>query len=983
MRSAAFVLFAPVFAFAAHGAAPGIDWIKNQPLRFEPAGARDGAYIAHAPGYVFRAKASENEITWFDSGVNMSVRTTFLHARGSARIEPDGLLASYTNYFIGSSSRAWRTNVENFGALKIRGIYPGIDLIYYGSSGALEYDFILHPGSDPRAIMLKLDGVAPGRIDANGSLIVAAQVRWNVPRIYQEIGGKRVRIDGRFEIDGERRVRFHIGRYDHSHDLVIDPQLGYSSYVGGSDDETARGLATDPQGNVYLAGVTSSSNLPVLAGAFRGNIAGQANAFLAKFTSAGKLVYMTYLGGGQIDAATSLSVDAAGNAYVSGLTTSPDFPVTPGAFQIKYGGSRGGACWQPGDGFVAKLNATGSQLVYSTFLGGKQDDIASAVAVDSAGNAYVTGYTISTDFPTTAGAYQTSFAGAGGQTAKPNCNGMSLANPQPWFVSGDAFVSKLNATGSQLVFSTYLGGALDDFGLAIALDSAQNVYVGGFTLSQNFPTTAGAIRTKFGGSEIQNMFFTMGDGFITKLNKSGASLLFSTYLGGSGDDAVTALAAAPDGSVWATGATSSTDFPITSPAIQSTYAGYTTLPFLVEQLVGDAFATHLSSDGTKLLYSTYLGGSANDMGISIAVDAAGLVYVAGFTDSFNFPLTANAVQRRFGGDGGQAHFFQFGDGFIALIDPVASKLVYSSFFGGSQDDQIWGIALDGSGGVWATGNTLSKDLPVTPGAFQPVNAGAGLDFSDLKGDSLLAHFTGLAPSGPVIAALQNSASSASGIVSPGMVFTLYGSGIGPAALTGASLDANGRLATTQAGVSITFDGNPAPIVYVSNGQVAGVAPYEIAGNTSTQVVVQYNGQNSAPFTVPVASTAPGLFSVDFSGSGRAVAFNQDTSLNSDSNPAPKGSIVTLFGTGEGQTNPSGVDGQIAMPGLLPAPAASCTATVGGIPANVLYCGAVPFVVEGELQLNLQLSPNTPSGDQPVVVTIGSAKSQPSLTIAIQ
>ena len=930
---------------------------------------------------MFRANATKNEITWVDSGIRTTVRTEFTHARRDAKIEPQGLLPSRTNYFLASSADRWRINVQNFGELRVVGLYPEIDLVYRGENGALEYDFVLHPGSDPRAIELKLEGVAPGRVDRNGDFIMAGHLRWKAPHLYQEINGNRIGVNGRFQYGSDRRLHFSVSDYDHSRDLVIDPELSYSSYVGGTDNEAARGIAVDSQGNVYIAGTTCSLDLPVLAGAFQGKNAGPADAFVAKFNSAGKLIYITYLGGAQTDAATSLAVDASGNAYVVGMASSSDFPVTQGAFQSHYAGNSQGACWQAGDGFISKLNPTGSQLIYSTYLGGKRDDLVSAVAVDSAGNAYVTGYTLSTDFPTTPGAYQTSFAGLGGQISKPNCNGMS-AN-EPWFVSGDAFVAKLNPAGSQLVFSTYLGGSLDDFGITIALDASQNVYVGGFTLSQAFPVTPGVVRTKFGGSEFQNQFFTTGDGFISKLSSSGASLLFSTYLGGSGDDVVTSIATAPDGSVWATGATSSTDFPITPQAVQAAYSGYVTLPFLVEQLVGDAFATHLSADGKKILYSTYLGGPSNDMGISIAVDPAGLVYLTGFSDSFNFPLTQNALQRRFGGDGGQAHYFQFGDGFIAVIDPVASKLVYSSFYGGTQDDQLWGIALDGSGGVWATGNTLSTDLPVTSGAFQPRNAGAGTDFYELKGDSLLVHFTGLAPTGPVISALQNSASNASSGVSPGMIFTLYGSLIGPTTLAGASLDASGKLATTQAGVSITFDGVPAPIVYVSSKQGAGVAPYELAGKTSTQVVVQYNGQSSAPVTVPVVASAPGLFSANFTGSGQAVAFNQDNSLNSDSNPASKGSIVTLFGTGEGQTNPPGVDGLIAMPGLLPAPASGCTATVGGIAATVLYCGAVPFVVEGEFQLNLQLSPNTPSGDQPVVVTVGSAQSQPNLTIAVK
>jgi uncharacterized protein (TIGR03437 family) len=966
-------------------ATPHADLISTMPVIFEPADSSPapGRYIAKGLGYHIEIGPRNNTLTWSDSGSKISVRTKFLRTRRDAHLQPLDQLPSHTNYFLGRSPGRWRTNVPNFAQVRVAGLYAGIDLVYHGARGTLEYDFVLHPGADPQTIEFEVGGAETVRIDPSGDLVLHAfgdQVRWNAPQLYQDRDGTRLRVNGGFEVSG-RRVRFRVGEYDRSRPLVIDPALSYSSYLGGSANEVARKIATDSQGNVYLSGSTTSTNF-ALPGAFQTTLGGPADAFVAKFSSAGKLVYLTYLGGAQFEVGTSLAVDNAGNVYVTGMTNSSDFPVTSGAYQVSYRGGGGNACERAGDAFVTKLNPSGSGLVYSTYVGGSRDDFGSAIAIDASGNAYITGYTLSLNFPATQGAFQTSFQGSGGQLSKPICNGVNQAVPQPWFVTGDAFVTKLNSSGSQLIFSTYLGGALDDFALAIALDSSDNVYVGGFTLSQNFPVTSGALDNSFGGSEIQNEFFTSGDGFVSKLNSAGSSLIYSTYLGGSGDDAVTAVAVAADQTAWVTGFTSSLNFPIVEPAVQRTYGGYYTLPFLVEDLVGDGFASHVNQTGTALLYSTYLGGGQNDMGTSIAVDSAGLVYIVGFSDSANFPVTADAIQRAFAGDGGQAPYFQYGDGFVTVIDPVASRLIFSSYFGGSEDDQFWGLALDGAGGLWATGNTLSTNFPVTPNAWQPTFGGYVPTYLP-KGDSLLVHFTNLAASGPALAALQNSASSAGGSVSPGMIFTLYGSGIGPAVLVGASLDANGKLATAQSGVTITFDGVAAPIVYVSATQVAGVVPYELAGNSSTQVVVHYNGQDSAPLTVTVASAVPGLFSANFSGSGPAVAFNQDTSLNSSANPAAKGSIVVLFGTGEGQTRPPGVDGEIASQGLLPKPQATCTATVGGLPATILYCGAVPFVVEGEFQLNLQLSPDTPGGSQPVVVTIGSAQSQPNLTVFVQ
>ena len=773
--------------------APRADLISTMPLIFEPADSSPipARYIAKGLGYHIQVGPRDNTLTWSDSGTNISVRTKFLRARDDAHLQPLEELSSHTNYLLGRSPRRWRTNVPNFAQVRVDGLYAGIDLVYHGAPGTLEYDFVLHPGADPQAIEFEVGGADTARVDPSGDLVLHAfgdQVRWNAPQLYQDADGTRVPVKGGFELSG-RRVRFRVGEYDRSRPLVIDPALSYSSYVGGSGNELARGIATDPQGNVYINGTTNSPSLAAF-GAFQKTLAGPADTFVGKFTSAGKLVYITYLGGSQPDVGTGLAADAAGNAYITGMTLSSDFPVTKGAFQTSYAGGAGNTCEQVGDAFVAKLGPDGSELIYSTYVGGSFGDFASALAIDTDGDAYITGYTISGNFPVTQGAYQTSNHGRGGQLSKPVCNGVNEIAPQPWFVTGDAFVTKLNPSGSQLIFSTYLGGSLDDFGLAIALDSSNNVYVGGFTLSHNFPVTPGSLDSSFGGSEAQNPFFTTGDGFVSKLNSAGSSLIYSTYLGGSGDDAVTSIYAADDGTAWVTGFTSSLNFPVTAGAVQPKYAGYYSLPFLVEQLVGDAFATQINPTGTAVSYSTYLGGSQNDLGTSIAVDSSGLVYVAGFSDSSNFPVTTNASQPRFGGDGGQGPYFQYGDGFVTVIDPVASRLVFSTYFGGSEDDQLWGLALDGEGGVWATGNTLSTNLPVTPNASQPASAGF-MPTIHLKGDSLLVHFTGFGLP-PTVSNLQNAASFASAPVAPGSLVTIFGTfpGNSTASPSGLPLPAN-------------------------------------------------------------------------------------------------------------------------------------------------------------------------------------------------
>ena len=391
------------------------------------------------------------------------------------------------------------------------------------------------------------------------------------------------------------------------------------------------------------------------------------------------LFYSTYLGGSDSDEGFAIAVDTAGNAYVTGSTFSIDFPTTQGAFQTTLVGFHGVA-------FVTKLNSTGSGLVYSTYLGGAIEERGQAIAVDIAGNAYVTGRTFSKNFPTTPGAFQ--------------------PTPDP-LAGNSAFVTKLNPTGSALVYSTYLGGNNDDQGLGIAVDAAGNAYVAGQTRSSTFPTTPGAFQ-RFEGGGLNDP-----DAFVTKLNPLGSALVYSTYLGGGSPDHATGIALDAAGNAYVTGNTSSVEFPTTPGAYQTTFGGSNG----VLTSSGDAFVVKLDPTGSALIYSTFLGGSGDDIAYGIALDSSGNAYVVGATASTDFPTTPGAFQTTFGG--GETHVF------VAKVNPLGSALVYSTYLGGSDHDEGFGIALDGlpSPNAYVTGETRSTDFPIIPGAIQPTFAG--------------------------------------------------------------------------------------------------------------------------------------------------------------------------------------------------------------------------------------------------------------------
>jgi beta-propeller repeat-containing protein len=609
------------------------------------------------------------------------------------------------NYFIGRDPAKWRTDVPIYAKVRYENVYPGIDLVYYGNQRQLEYDFVVAPGADPQKIVLSFKGADKLEIGAEGDLVLHAaggDIRQNKPVIYQKIDGVRREIDGRYVIRPGKRVGFQLAAYDTTRPLIIDPVvLAYSTYLGGGGwfDGTSA-IAVDADGNAYVTGATNNPGFPTTTGAFESAFPGGFDpyAFVTKLNPSGSaLVYSTYLGSGSgYNFGRGIAVDAAGNAYVAGETQSSSFPTTPGAFQRAQAGTSGNA-------FVTKLDPTGSALVYSTYLGGSSYDTGTGIAVDSDGNAYITGNASSDNFPTTLGAFQPTYSG-----------------------HGDAFVTKLNPTGSMLVYSTYLGGSGSgtgglsgsDNGNGIAVDAGGNAYVTGRTFSADFPTTAGAFQTTFCES---------GTPFVTKLDPTGSALVYSTFLGNPAGGAAIALDA--DGNAYVTGSAGA-NFTTTAGAFQLASGGG-----------NDAFVTKLNSDGSALVYSTYLGGSGDEGGNAIAVDAAGNAYVTGTTNSTNFPTTPDASQATYAGG---YDVYTFRDAFVTKLDPTGSVLVYSTYLGGNKVDSGFGIAVDGSGNAYVTGSTNSGNFPTTPGTFQATgHTSAG--YSSNGYDAFVAKFSDVAP----------------------------------------------------------------------------------------------------------------------------------------------------------------------------------------------------------------------------------------------
>lgn len=625
---------------------------EKLPLRFEinrGQSDRRAQFISRSAGYDLSITPTEALMTFLNSPLapaSAGSAPSPLHMRliGASSDQPAvGLdeLPCTSNYFIGSDPGKWLTNVPAYSKVKCRDVYPGVDLVYYGTKGQLEYDFIVSPGGCPQDIRIGFEGADSVSLNDNGDVVIGTatgEVHHRRPAIYQEKNGVKRVIAARYELRSDREVGFEIGGYDAEQPLIIDPVLSYSTYFGSrSGGDFIRGVAFDAAGDAYIVGGTASPDLPTTPGALQ-PVNRFSDVFVAKLNPAGTaVVYATYLGGGSIDNGASIAVDDKGNAYVTGTTYSTDFPTTANAFQR-------GSLGISSHAFVAKLNANGTALAYATYLGSSKEIAAGvAIAVDAAGQATITGSTDSQRFPTTPGAVQPTSGG-----------------------DYDAFVARLNVDGSALAYATYLGGDSYDTATCLALDAAGNAYVAGETYSASFPTTRNAYQRELQGIRAR---------FITKITTTGDRMIYSTLLGGGDIQLVSGIAVDSAGNAYLTGGARSPFLPTTPGALQT-----------VSVDAFDAFVTKLNDTGSELVYSTFIGGSGKDFGNAIAVDSLGQAYITGTTTSADFPLVRPLQSRKIGGplfkstDGGQSWDYVPGLSFeinSLVVDPKVTSTIYA------------------------------------------------------------------------------------------------------------------------------------------------------------------------------------------------------------------------------------------------------------------------------------------------------------------
>jgi hypothetical protein len=604
-------------------------------------------------------------------------------------------LGGTVNRFTGNDPRAWWTGIPTYAGVLYRGLYPGIDLRYYGNqSGNLEYDVNIAAGADASAVAIAFNGEVALSLETSGALVLrmpGGDIRQPVPVAYQVVGGVRRPVAVSYVIRGST-VGFAVGPHVATAPLVIDPKISYSTYIGGSDFDEVDAVAVDGHGNAYLFGDTYSMDLPLGNCSLQCGPVGGHDDFVAKMNRRGTaLMWLTYLGGTADDEGFGMTIDRAGNAYVTGPTLSTDFPTTPGAYQTKAPGG-------DHDGFVTKIGPSGD-LVFSTYLGGSGHDAALTPAVNGAGDVYVIGDTNSTDLP--ADGYQKTNLGG-------DCTIFNEFDPGDCDEGGglDIFVAELNPAGSALLHLTYLGGTTgDEVGVGLALDRSGNAYVSTETSSSDYPVTQGAYQTSFAGGDGTDG--VNSDAAVSKLDPALSTLVYSTYVGGTGDDCFffqCFVAVDGHGHAFLASNTDSLDFPFTPGAFQTSNAGGF-----------DDAVTKLNAEGTGLVYSTYIGGSGDDSTVNdrtIAVRQNGEAYISGYTYSSDFP-TVNPVQASYQGAA---------DATLSVLSRGGTALVFSTYVGGNDDD-LADMNIDRSGAAYLAGVTCSRNYPVTRHAFQGQLAG--------------------------------------------------------------------------------------------------------------------------------------------------------------------------------------------------------------------------------------------------------------------
>ncbi len=677
-RLGVFLLLSAGPVFAAGDAAARAGAIMSRlPMRFEENrgqwnpevlyAARAGGPTGH--GGLFLSAAGPVLVGSAGKGARpRRVDVRLVHGNPQPKIEPLDRLATQTNYFLGGRAN-WHTGISEYSRVAYRSVYPGVDVVYYGSADQLEYDFLLSPGADPAAIRLRFEGADHVRVNEAGDLVIeagGAQFLQKRPLLYQQEvhTSHRSPVEGRYRLLPGGVIALDVSRYDHSRPLVIDPVVTYASFLGGSATDQINQMITDAKGLIYVVGFTNSTDLQPTYNGVSGASGGDNDAFVAIFNPAGyggpSLTYLTYLGGSNNDAATGIAVDGGGNLYVTGTTSSMNFPTAGNAVQTALALGTTETAFNP-NVFVAVISQT-NQLVYSTYYGGTGGDYPYGIGLDANGNIYVGGTTSSTDFPVT-----------------PNAYAAVLWGPS------DVFVLELNINATAALYASYIGGEDRDDGRGFAVTPTGQVYFAASTLSTEFPLAGYVYQNYLSG--IENI--VIGELDLTKSGNQ--SLVYSTYFGGSTIDEVRQLILDRSGNVLLTGWTLSSDFPVTPNAMMTQYGG-----------AGNAFVARVNLAAPPsgfLLYSTYIGGTGGDVGYGVATDASGNLYCAGYTLSSDFPVTSNAAQSQWG-NGVEA--------FLVKFNPAVAgggALEYGTYFGGGGFHVATGVAVSPNGAMLIGGYT--------------------------------------------------------------------------------------------------------------------------------------------------------------------------------------------------------------------------------------------------------------------------------------
>ncbi|MDQ1471110.1 MAG: hypothetical protein QOJ99_2590 [Bryobacterales bacterium] len=841
----------------------------------------------------------EHDVIWQSGKAGEALmHMAFQNPGRSAVLEGLDALSGKANYVFGSDLRSWIRDVDCYSRIRYRDIFPGVDVDFRDSSGALEYDIVLQPGADPRRVRFLFSGAKSARLTDSGDLVFetsAGPVRHHAPVSWQTIRGQRRPVTARFALSRrgpDTEVGFSVDSWDHTMPLTIDPVISYDQTVGASGRINGlTGIRVDGQGNVYVAGLTSSPDLPVTSGPPR------IQWFAAKLNADGSgFAYVTYLAPGSINGISSLAIDSAGNAWMAGGTSSSTFPVTQNAIQKILNGGRCVVSGNPNadtcsDGFIFGLNPAGDAPAYGTFLGGTGTDSITGIRISADGTIWATGITSSADFPVTSSAVQS-----------------KLNGPQ------DVFLAHIDPRTPSLLYATYFGGSGHETAAGIALDQQGGVYIGGATDSTDFPVSINALQAVYGGGT---------DVFFAKFGGADAKPVFASFWGGVNGDLLNAIEADSGGNLYLAVDTSQAPISLGSGGI----------------FVNNPRASLMKIDpaGRSVVWSNHSLETVSAM----TVDSQGRLSATGRA-FVNRPLTPNALNTC-PGPGGS---------YLVRLDADGKTLLYGSGVAGSN------LAVDASGSVYLAGGTLieKQDFSQDPAMAATCILGATQYYGDA--------------------------------VAPGEIISIYGRNIGPAQGVIGAFDSSGRLPFSLGGVTVTFDGAPAPLLYVQAGQINAIVPFKVAGQKTALAEIALNGVSAPVVRVPLRDASNIAVTTT---AGLIAAINEDGTINSNAHPARAGTIVAIYSSGGGQTNPPSMDGEItraALPLVLPV-----KVLVGSGPsplaADVLYAGSAPGLIAGTVQINFRVPLNLPASiigagypNQNVAIVIGGDQTSYSTTGSI-